>query len=180
MDRELILQRAKELTALLRKYRYLLLVIGCGVLLLLLPRTESRKPDAAQETRIEIADDTFSLAAEEQRLAEALEHIRGVGRVRVVLSLKTTMETVYQEDLRTDASKDETSERREDVTDTVIVSAGSGAQQALARKQVYPTYQGALIVCDGGESPEIRLQVTSAVTALTGLAANRITVLRYE
>ena len=177
MDREMISRRWKELVGLVQKYRYLLLVICCGVILMLLPRGGR----TAEQTSVENpAAAEFSLEEEERRMEQALSLIRGVGRVRVVLTLKSTMETVYQSDLRSDESKGETNERREGESDTVIVSAGSGIQQPVARKHLYPVYQGALVVCDGGDSAEVKLCVVNAMSALTGLAANRITVVRYE
>jgi stage III sporulation protein AG len=44
----------------------------------------------------------------------------------------------------------------------------------------YPTYRGALVVCRGGDRPEVKLAVTEAVAALTGLSADRITVAKWQ
>lgn len=39
-----------------------------------------------------------------------------------------------------------------------------------------PGYQGALVVADGGDSPQIRLELCRIVSALTGLGADKITI----
>ncbi len=39
-------------------------------------------------------------------------------------------------------------------------------------------WAGAVIVCEGGDSAAVRLQLTQAVSALTGLSADRITVVK--
>ncbi len=39
-----------------------------------------------------------------------------------------------------------------------------------------PTYRGALVVCQGGDRADVRLAVTEAVSVLTGLSSDRITV----
>ena len=59
--------------------------------------------------------------------------------------------------------------------ETVIVNSGSG-QEAVLLTRRYPTFQGALVVCEGGDDAEIRLLMTRAVSALTGIGADRITV----
>ena len=43
-----------------------------------------------------------------------------------------------------------------------------------------PTYRGALVVCQGGDRAEVKLAVTEAVTALTGLTADRVTVAKWQ
>lgn len=39
-------------------------------------------------------------------------------------------------------------------------------------------WAGAVIVCEGADSPAVRLQLTQAVAALTGLSADRIAVVK--
>ena len=41
---------------------------------------------------------------------------------------------------------------------------------------VAPQFRGALVVCAGGDDPGVRLQVIRAVSALTGLGSDCITV----
>lgn len=61
-------------------------------------------------------------------------------------------------------------------TQTVVVSAGSGKQETVLVQQVYPTFQGALVVATGGGDPAVRLKLTEAVAALTGLGADKISI----
>ena len=61
-------------------------------------------------------------------------------------------------------------------TQTVVVSAGSGTQETVLVQQVYPRFQGALVVATGGGDPEVRLKLTEAVAALTGLGADKISI----
>ena len=50
----------------------------------------------------------------------------------------------------------------------------------MVTRTVYPTYRGALVVCQGADRAEVRLAVTEAVTALTGLTADRVTVAKSQ
>ena len=61
-------------------------------------------------------------------------------------------------------------------SETVVISSGSGTQETVLVQQVYPRFQGALVVAEGGGNPTVRLNLTEAVAALTGLGADKISV----
>ena len=61
-----------------------------------------------------------------------------------------------------------------------LVASDSGEDMPLVTRQTYPVYRGALVVCQGGDRAEVRLAVTQAVTALTGLSADRVTVAQWQ
>ena len=46
----------------------------------------------------------------------------------------------------------------------------------VVRTQYYPSFRGALVVCPGGDDPQVQLAITQAVSALTGLGSDRITI----
>ena len=54
------------------------------------------------------------------------------------------------------------------------------AEAPVVTRTVYPTYRGALVVCQGGDRADVKLAVTEAVAALTGLSADRITVAKSQ
>ena len=64
-------------------------------------------------------------------------------------------------------------------SEAVVVDNGDGDQTVVIQTQ-YPTYRGALVVCQGGDRAEVKLAVTEAVAALTGLSADRITVAKWQ
>ena len=47
-------------------------------------------------------------------------------------------------------------------------------------KTVSPQYLGAVVVCDGADSPQVQLAVTQAVAQFTGLSTDRISVLKKQ
>ena len=61
--------------------------------------------------------------------------------------------------------------------ETVVGGSGIGAGVVVTQSR-YPEFIGALVVCEGGGSSAVRLAVTQAVSALTGLPSDRITVVR--
>ena len=57
----------------------------------------------------------------------------------------------------------------------VVVNTGSG-QQTVVRLERAPVFQGAVVVSQGGDRAEVRLLLTQAVSSLTGLGADKITI----
>ena len=64
----------------------------------------------------------------------------------------------------------------EESTSTVILSRGSGVQETVKLQEIYPQFQGALIICSGGDDPTVRLKLMEATSALTGLGADKISI----
>ena len=142
---------------------WVFLALGAG-LLLLLPK---RGGEAAAPKTQEFA---FSLEAEERRMEAALSRIEGAGEVTVVLSLEASEEREYARNLDSDRQSEADSARREERSEVARIGDG-----ALTVKSAYPRHRGALIVTEGSGSG-LKLAVTQAVAALTGLSTDHITV----
>ena len=153
----------------LGQYKYVLLIIGAGILLMLLPTQSETKqePDLTVQTKTD--------APVEEKLEQILCQIRGVGKVQVLITEQTGSVTVYQVD--EDRTEGDGSLRAK--KETVIVSGG-GVQSGLVQTVTPPTYLGAIVVCQGAGSPEVRLAVVNAVSAVTGISMDRISVLEMK
>lgn len=161
------------------KYKYVLIVIAAGLILILLPGLSgdsNAKNSTNLQTGAEGSYEEFPVAEIEKKICDALKNIEGVGKAEVVLTLKTSMETIYQTDSETKSHITDQAEELEISVETVTIPAGSGYQQPIIIKRLYPEYQGALVVCEGGDRASVRLEVTKAVSALTGLSTDKITV----
>ena len=162
----------EKLRDILKKYRFAALVALAGVVLMLLPGKKDSMPDA------ETAEgETFSLEETERRMAEVLGAMDGVGRVQVMLTLRSGETLSLAED--SSATRGSGGDVRQD-SQVLTVNRGSGWQEALVTRQDYPVYQGAVVVCQGAGSSAVRLAVTEAVAALTGLSTEKITVVQWE
>ena len=151
------------------KYKYVFLLIGIGVLLLLVP-TSASKEDSSVAVQTEEED--FSVEALEEKLEQILAQIEGAGQVKVMLTVETGMKRIFAQDGRLEQENESTQRESE----TVVISSGAGTQETVLVQQIYPKFQGALVVAEGGEDPSVRLNLTEAVAALTGLGADKISV----
>lgn len=164
----------------LGRYKYVLMVVALGALLLAWPQRtkDSGGISAAQETQEQSQRE--ELAELETAMEEILGKISGVGRVEVMLTLQSGSEKVLASDssLQYSGSAQAPDDYNRS-TETVIVSGG-GDDSVVVTQERCPQYRGALVVCEGGGSDTVRLQVTEAVAALTGLGTDRIAVVRWQ
>ena len=116
----------------------------------------------------------------EQRLTDMLSKIDGAGRVEVMLTLRTGSRTRFQTDTQTSEDTGAEESRRSEERKTVILSEGSAYDKAAVSAVDYPLFQGALIVSEGADTASVRLALTQAVAALTGLSSDQITVVKMK
>jgi len=156
--------------AFLKKYRYALFVVAAGILLLLFSGQENNTTDIP-DLSTEIIQPTM-----EDSLARILCLIEGAGRVEVLLTPMRGAETLYQTDEDV-SSGERSSDRRRN---TVLITGDGRTETGLIRQVNPPTYRGAVIVCQGAGNSRVRLAVVQAVSSVTGLTSDRITVLKMK
>ncbi len=159
--KDLFGERTKKLGSALGKFKYVFLVIFIGLILLIWP---GQKTSTAVQSAVSEQKAVFDLEGMEKKIADALSEIDGAGRVTVVLTMKAGSRRMLAEE----TSSDDTS--------AVLVSRGSGYQETVTVQELSPQYQGALVVCEGAGDPAVKLKLVEAVSALTGLGSNKISI----
>lgn len=158
----------------LKKYRYAALMAALGALLLLLPSGGEKSAPRSAPTAAE-SFDRLALQGEMERILSSLD---GVGRLSLMLTVDGGGEYVLAQD-EADSIRQSGAESAERTrkTETVVLGSG-GSAEIVVTQSVYPRFIGALVVCEGGGSAAVRLRITQAVGALTGLSSDRITVVQ--
>jgi len=164
----------KKLRELFEKYKFVLLTILAGIVLLLLPTGDGQRQGQEGSADLPAGEsgESFRVEEMERKLERALSQIDGVGDATVVVTVSGgSRQVVAQDAQRSD---------QESSVDTVIVSKGSGVEAPVVLQELYPRYQGVLVICDGGGEPAVRLKLVEAVSALTGLGADKISICRSK
>ncbi|MCD8359005.1 MAG: hypothetical protein LUC06_07410 [Oscillospiraceae bacterium] len=65
-------------------------------------------------------------------------------------------------------------------TESVRLAALLSQIEGVGEATVLLSAAGAVVVCAGAESPSVRLNVTNAVSAYTGLGSDKITVMKLQ
>lgn len=151
-----------------KKFKYPLFVLILGVALMCVPFGVSDKNDTNEAVSALHTEEDL-----ETRLEKLLSCVDGVGNVRVLLSIDTGSVHSFQTDTQV-RSSDQTQEMQ---SQTVILS-GKDEDIPLETAVQYPTYRGAVVVCDGADKASVKLKVIQAVSGTTGLGADHITVIK--
>lgn len=148
------------------KYKYAVLILLIGLALLLIPekQTNGQKADPAEP----VAAAQEALTPE--MIAQFLESVEGAGKVKVLLSTGAGEETIYQTDTDDDGG----------AVSTVIVTDSERNEGGLIRQINPAAYKGAVVICQGADSPAVRLAVTQAISKITGLGTDAICVLKMQ
>ena len=161
----------KNLPQYIKKYRYPLVVVLLGIMLLTIPagKKEMNAPSVqatAPVKKIEMGE----------QLCQILGQIKGVGRVEVMLTKSISETNIYQNDEHSNAGENNSSSQK----DTVIITDANRNQQALIYQTLEPVYRGAIVVCQGADQPAVKLAVVEAVAKATGLGPAQISVLKMK
>lgn len=167
-----------------KKIKWIVLIGMIGILLILLseilPQSTKTPQDAVS---VSIDNETFCRQTEE-KIYNLVSSIQGVGEAQVWVTLESGAEYVYlQEEIRnTDTTKDYDSEgvktlrEKDNSEQKYILVNKNGEEQPLLQKQLEPTVQGVVIVCEGAGSAQVNEQVVNAVTCALGISSNRVYV----
>ena len=166
------LQKLKSrISETISKYKYVCIVLMVGIILMMIPGKEVSTSPKEKGTNIPIEEDSMQL-----QLEEILSEIKGAGNVKVMLSVAQSERTIYQTDSTQTQSENHTDSRVE----TVLVTDNQRNETGLIQQQFSPIYKGAIILADGGNLASVKLSIVDAVSDVTGLGADKITVLKME
>lgn len=154
--------RINKAIEFLEKYKFALIILVIGLVLISLPTSKKTEEKEIITKTEQLPEDQL-----EEKLQRVLQQIDGAGRVEVVLTVKESQQKVLASDETESESK------------TVTVKSGDGTETVTV-KSLYPVYRGALVVCDGADDPQVKLDIVSSVSALTGLGTDKITVVKMK
>ena len=160
-----------RVTNFLQKYKYAVLVFMIGIVLMLLPNSSS-----TEKTTAEPEITAVQTRSMQEELEEILSCIQGAGKVKVLLTEQTGEETVYQKNEDISVSENASSSK----TDAVIITDSNRSESGLVRQINPPQYLGAIILCQGADDPALKLEISRAVSKITGLGTDKIAVLKMK
>ncbi len=146
------------------------------------------KSDAVTNETIQVANQTTSDETE-NKLANILSNIEGVGKVKVMLTYSETSKymPIYNENTKgsntteTDNTGGSRTISEEDSQREVIYKEdSSGNKEPVTQSIISPKIEGAIITAQGADSSEIRASIIQAVEAATGLATHKIQVFKMS
>lgn len=170
---------------------YLLLLSLFTVVLLPAPSKKETKgkTQAAKKSSAAAADGETLKEELERQLAELLQQVEGVGRVKVMITLESDGKKIVEKDAPGNYSKNRnqeeeggenlayTSSREEE---TVYEKGGDGTQLPYVVSNLFPEIRGVAVIAQGGGNSVVIQQIQEAVMALFHIEANKIKVMKMK
>lgn len=153
--------------------------------------TENRAQSSGAGTdtaSAEDADGSDYTAQLEERLEEALSGMAGVGKVKVMITLKSSRELVVERETpvsrsattETDSQGGSRTVNTSELGETVVYSTDGSSSEPYVIKSLVPEIEGVLVVAEGAGTGKVNQTVTEIVQALFGLEAHKVKVVRME
>lgn len=167
-----------------------LILLGSG----LLHTGDRSQPQSDQAGRSLLPADNVASADDyaavlERNLESALSRMRGVGGVSVIVTLDADARKVYatiksddneQVEEKDSSGGTRTTTRAKLTEEPVITRTAGGGEEIVFVGSEPPKVRGVLVVADGARSPEMKLEIAQAVSAVLGIALHRVAVVERE
>ena len=164
-----------KLPEMIRKYKYPGLILALGLVLMLVPNEKKAQTVLEATPQAQETQERFNLRNFTKDTETLLGTISGAGEVRVLFTLDTDGEVCYLSD-ETSITEDGTRELRQET----VLATVQGDETPVSLFEVYPVFRGALVLSQGAENPQVVLGIKEAISSLTGLGMDKITVLKMD
>ena len=145
-----------------------------GILLILLSEI-SFTPSKSKENKVEteVASISYSDYVNEldDKLTELISSIDGVGKCKVMITLKNTTESVFAKNTQNNQSESSYSQN-----DEYVIYDGENGNSPILLKEIFPQIEGVAVVCSGGDNIVIKEKIIQCVSSLFNIPSNRISV----
>ncbi|MGN1181040.1 MAG: stage III sporulation protein AG [Suilimivivens sp.] len=125
----------------------------------------------------------------ESTLEELLSTMEGAGRVKVMITLKSSGESVVEKDAvsskvsSTEVDSSGGSRNSADVSmteETVYADNSNGASSPFVKQIIYPQIEGVVVSAEGGGNASVNKNITEAIQALFGVDVHKIKVIKMS
>lgn len=180
----------------LPKKNQLLLILLAGILLLVIvfpvpeqsgnsSGNQSEDTEPAQSSAIGDSGDYERYL--EEKTARVLEDVEGVGKVTVMITLKSDGQKIIEKDQSSSSQSTEEEDssggtrRVEDQSSdktSIYKQTSDGSSTPYVSKELAPEVEGVVVIADGGDNAVVAQNITEAVQALFGVEAHKIKIMK--
>lgn len=112
-------------------------------------------------------------------MVNALKHVEGVGKVKVMITVNSSKEAVVNKDSPYEQSSSEKEKIVKEEEQTVLVEE-DGKKVPYVIKEVEPVVEGVVVVAQGGGNDIIKNQIVEAVSVLFHISSYKVKVLKWR
>lgn len=147
-----------------------------GMVLILVSELLPKEGKSVSEKNTTYSADTTVFQKEiERQLEDILTSIQGVGKAKVMVTVKGTEEYIYAEEEKNSENTDDGRHTRQSENKFLVID-NKGEKEALLEKIINPQINGVVIVCEGGDKAGVCESIYKTVSTVLGVPTNRIYV----
>ncbi len=177
-----------KLTINLKKLKKDQILIGllAGLLLLIIAlphdRETSEEQESSQTVQSETREPEDTAAQLERKLQKILEQVQGVGKVQVMITVKSSGKKTVEKDrsISEDGSGGEDGQSKRTEESTVYQRDSQGNEIPFVTEEASPVIEGVLVAAQGGDNLSVVENISEAAMVLFGVEAHKIKVMKLN
>lgn len=145
------------------------------------PEVDLYKENSIPQNNSKIIEDYANTI--EKKLEDILSEIKGVGKVKVMVTLEDTAERIPA--INTTKTEEKTSEKdskggirevfKQDYSEQVVTN-GSNDNELVIIKEIKPEVKGVIVVAEGADDLYIKEKLYNAVKTVLGISGNKVEI----
>lgn len=158
----------------------LIVILGIiGILLIMISSFIPEKKESTEKNSKNLDTSDIYREETEKKLAEILSSISGVGEVRVMLTVESTEEYVYAEEVKKSKTGNVDNKSQQNENKLVLIEQ-NGQKEALVQQIKKPTVSGVVVVCEGGGNAAVCESIYKTVSTALGIPISNIYVAKIK
>lgn len=170
----------------------LVLLLLCGVALLVIAipveKTDTDEQQTVQEAIVAVSEETYEELLE-KRLTEMLTSVEGVGKTKVMITMKATGEKIVlrerpytgNETSEIDSEGGSRNVREWSQSDTAVyIEESDGSKVPYVVQETNPQIEGVIVIAEGGDNIYTIKEIIEAVSALFEVPSHKIKVMKMK
>lgn len=143
-----------------------------GILLLGASEIIPKKSAEPQKQEMTCSQYTAELESKTQQIVSS---ISGVGRCRVMITLKNSNENIYAKN-----NTENTNDGNYSSESEYVLYDGENGESPVLIKEFYPEIKGVAVVCSGADDTAVRENVINCISSLYGISTAKISVSKLK
>ncbi len=174
------------------KKQQLLIILLAGILLVVIALPAKEKGKGGDEAVADSTDESAGTAGYEEemekKLSRMLENVSGVGKNKVMITLKSTSEKIIEKDKGSTSQSVEEEDsaggtrktKDNSSSETTIYKGTNENQTPYIKKEMTPEIEGVIVIAEGGGDPTTIKNITEAVQALFNVDTHKIKIMKMK
>lgn len=177
----------EKLKKLCRKENLLVVgLVGAILIVASLPTGEKNKDVVKEVEKVTVEKSEISdKESMERKLEEILGQVDGVGRVKVLITYKSSSEKIVLQDSETDSTTEEETDgtqtrksNEKNVREETVYDKTDAGETPYVIKEIEPEIEGVLVAAEGGGNSQTAKNISDAIMALFNIEAHKIKVMK--